>query len=112
MSADIAQEPFLFLWEIFDPTHCGLVFVREGWESLTQLPSKGVDWGQRGFRYWPTVDAVYTEVVPCHPSQRLTPNSLRIPGVSVIVGMIWAIYSLSVLHKTHGRSAPRAGSEW
>ena len=112
MSADIAQELFPFLWEIFDLSHCGFVFVREGRDSLRQSPSKGVGRELRGFRYGATVDAVYTEAVPFHSCQRrLTPNSMWIPGVSVIVGMIWAIYSHSVPHSTHSRSSPRAGSD-
>lgn len=92
MSADIAHDLYQFLWRVFDPTHYSFVSVREGRDSLPQSPSKGVDRELRGFRYGPTVDAVYTEAVPCHPYQMLlTPNSLRIPGFSVIEGTIRAI---------------------
>ena len=60
MSADIAHELYRFLWGEFGPTHYSFVSVLEGRDSLPQLPFKGVDRELRGFRYGPTVDAVYT----------------------------------------------------
>ena len=76
-----------------------------------QLLSKGVDSELRGFRYWPTANAVYTEAASCHLYQRLTPTSLLIPGFAVIEGMIRAIYSPSALRKTHDSQLASAGSD-